>query len=191
VRADAIRSLGRSSRSVSVSVAPQPTADRVRVVDRVSVVLATRKGQDEPGMNESDAGFLRAVYGRTTSRTIRNAILETLARSGGTANDQWLMGIVRDQGEEMRYRSAALGRLRRSDVPIAELSRLYDTLTERELRSGIVSVLGSREDDAATDKLIEIAKAGTDPSIRRAAIAALTRKKDPRATKLLLELVEK
>ena len=54
-----------------------------------------------------------------------------------------------------------------------------------------MSQLANREEPAATDKLIEIARSGTDPVIRRQAISALARKKDPRTTKLLLDLVEK
>jgi hypothetical protein len=101
------------------------------------------------------------------------------------------MAIVRNSNEELRYRSAALARLRRADVPIEELGRLYDALTERELRATMVAILGVREEPEATDKLLAIAKTGTDPSIRRMAINALARKKDERTTKLLLELVEK
>ena len=41
------------------------------------------------------------------------------------------------------------------------------------------------------DKLIDVARAGTDPAMRRMAISALSRSKDPRATKLLLELVDR
>jgi HEAT repeat protein len=181
VRAEAIRSLGRASWGVAVAT-PRPAGEPL------SVVVTPKM---EARLSDVDASFLRSLYGRTTSRNLRHTILETIARNGGATNDQWLMGIVRDQNEELRYRSAALGRLRRSDVSIEELSRLYDSLTERELRSTLVSILGSREEPAATDKLIEIAKSGTDPSIRRAAISALARKNDPRATKLLLELVEK
>ena len=48
-----------------------------------------------------------------------------------------------------------------------------------------------REEPAATDKLLEIARGGTDPNLRRQAISALARKNDPRTTKLLLDLVEK
>ena len=62
---------------------------------------------------------------------------------------------------------------------------------ERELRYAVVSQLASRDEPAAVDKLIEIAKSGTDPQVRRQAIAALARKNDPRTTKLLLDLVEK
>jgi HEAT repeat protein len=180
VRAEAIRSLGRASWSTTVVTTRPGEANWNLVNPKV-----------EARLGDADAAYLRTLFGRATSRTLRNTILETIARSGGPANDQWLMGIVRDPNEELRYRSTALGRLHRADVPIEELSRLYDTLTERELRANLVSILGSREEPAATDKLIEIAKSGTDPSIRRAAIGALSRKNDPRATKLLLELVEK
>jgi HEAT repeat protein len=135
--------------------------------------------------------LLRGLYERTTSRVIRSAILETMASASGPEGDAWLASIVRDQNQELRYRSAALGRLRRSDVALEELTRLYDTLSERELRGELIRILGQRSEPAATDKLIDIAKTGTDPVIRRAAISALSKKDDPRTTKLLLELVEK
>ncbi|HEX9755102.1 MAG TPA: HEAT repeat domain-containing protein [Gemmatimonadales bacterium] len=148
------------------------------------------KARREATLSDADASFLRGLYGRTGSRAIKGAVLETVARAGGSANDAWLMEIVRNQNEDLRYRTAALSRLRRSDVAVAELASLYDALTERDLRASIISALGGREEPAATDKLIEIARSGTDPSLRRQAISALARKNDPRTTKLLLELVE-
>jgi HEAT repeat protein len=188
VRAEAVRALARGSRSgLTVVITPRPD-EVATVVPRAEPGVTLRA---EPSLSEPDAAYLRALYGRTTSRTLRGAIIETISRAGGPANDQWLMEIVRNPSEELRYRSAALGRLRRSDVPIEELGKLYDTLTERELRGTMVQILGGREEPAAADKLIEIAKGGTDPSIRRMAIAALARKNDPRTAKLLLDLVER
>jgi len=180
VRVDAIGSLARSSAS-SNPVIVTSSSDR-----RVLGVSSDRKAMSEP-----DAAFLRAQFSRASSRSVRSAILQALARYGQGESDQWLMGIVRDSNEDMRFRTTALSHLRRADVPVAQLSQLYDRLTERELRSTLVGILGSRKEDEATDKLIEIARRGTDPSIRRAAISALSRKKDPRTTQLLLELVEK
>ena len=174
VRADAIRSLVRRNKMV-YAVQGQHVNPR-----RAQDVLSTE-----------DITLLRGLYEKTSSRVIRSAILETMASASGPAGDQWLASVVRNQNEDLRYRSAALGRLRRSDVAIEELSRLYDALSERELRSELIRILGARPEPAATDKLIEIAKTGTDPVIRRAAINALGRKDDPRTTKLLLELVEK
>jgi HEAT repeat protein len=175
VRADAIRSLLRRS-ATAVTV----TGQRAQV---------SRKG--DLTLSNEDAALLRGLYARSDSRAVKSAILETLARSGGTANDQWLAELVRNTNEDLRYRSTALGRLRRSDIPVAELSRLYDGLSERELRNELIRILGSRDEPEATDKLFEIARTGTDPAVRRNAVNALSRKKDERTTKLLLELVEK
>jgi HEAT repeat protein len=110
---------------------------------------------------------------------------------GGPANEQFLLGIVKNREEEVRLRREALSRLRVSALSIDELGKLFEALSERDLRSAVVNQLASREEPEALDKLIEIIKSGTDPQIRREAISALARRKDPRATKLLLDLVEK
>ncbi len=190
-------------------VAPTPGAEPARVpfatgradapravAEEVAVAAAARApgGQFSTGrveLVEEDAAFLRAVYARETSRVVKEAIIGGLARAGGTANEQWLMSVVRNESEAMRLRTQALSRMRTARFPVEELGRLYDGLSDRELRSTVISLLGSREEDAATDKLFEIARSGTDPQTRRQAITALSRKKDARTTRLLLELVER
>jgi HEAT repeat protein len=141
--------------------------------------------------DEEDAAYLRNLYSKTDSRTVRSAILSSVARIGGTASDQWLLGVAKNRDEDIGLRREALARIRTSALSVDDLSKLFDALSERELRSAVVSQLANREEPAATDKLIEIARSGTDPVIRRQAIGALARKKDPRTTKLLLDLVEK
>jgi HEAT repeat protein len=138
-----------------------------------------------------DAAYLRTLYGKTDSRTVKAAILSAMARIGGPANDQWLLAIVKNREEDTSLRREALSRLRTSALSIDELGKLFDALSERDLRYAVVSQLASRDDSAATDKLFEIARSGTDPEVRRQAISALARKKDPRTTKLLLDLLEK
>ena len=140
---------------------------------------------------EEDAAFLRGYYAKTDSRAVKGAILSAVGRIGGTANEQWLLGIAKNREEDTGLRREALSRIRTSALSIEELGKLFDALTERDLRYAVVNQLASRDDSAAVDKLIEIAKSGTDPQVRRQAIAALARKNDPRTTKLLLELVEK
>jgi len=141
--------------------------------------------------DEEDAAFLRGLYAKTDSRLIKSAVLSAVSRIGGPANDQWLLGIAKNREEDTGLRREALSRVKTSALSIDELGKLFDALPERELRAAVVNQLGSRDDPAAVDKLIEIAKSGTDPNVRRQAIAALARKNDPRTTKLLLELVEK
>ena len=186
-RAEAVRSLGRRFEytTVRTAVTVPPTTERP------GVTMVTPKHRSDRQLSDADVTALRAVYDKTTSRTVKNAILETIGASETSGGDQWLMSIVRNPNEETRYRQVAMSRLRRSDVSLEELGKLYDGLSERELRGEIIRIMGQREEPAATDKLLEIARTGTDPVLRRTAISALARKNDPRTTKLLLDLVEK
>jgi HEAT repeat protein len=161
-------------------------------IEGVSVTSAGGAGRRVVPENSEEAAYLRALYGKSTSSSIKSSIISALARMGGTTNEQFLLGIVKNREEETRMRRDALSRLRVSSLSVEELGKLFEALSERDLRSAVVNQLASREEPAAVDKLIEIIKSGTDPQVRREAIAALARRKDdPRATKLLLELVEK
>jgi len=55
----------------------------------------------------------------------------------------------------------------------------------------LIQLYAQRADPQATDKLLDIAKKGTDPDMRRMAISALSRKNDPRTKQLLLEIIDK
>ena len=174
MRAEAVQQLGRSSDGEE------------RLLSVAGQRVATRSAGDE-----EDAAFLRGVYAKTDSRTVKSAIVSAVARIGGTTNEQWLLGVAKNPNEDTALRREALSRIKTSSLPISELSKLFDALPERELRYAVVNQLASRDDPAAVDKLIEIARSGTDPQVRRQAIGALARKNDPRTMKLLLELVEK
>ncbi len=174
MRAEAVQQLGRSSDGEE------------RLLSVAGQRVATRSAGDE-----EDAAFLRGVYAKTDSRTVKSAIVSAVARIGGATNEQWLLGVAKNPNEDTGLRREALSRIKTSALPISELSKLFDALPERELRYAVVNQLASRDDPAAVDKLIEIARSGTDPQVRRQAIAALARKNDPRTMKLLLELVEK
>lgn len=152
--------------------------------------LTTTRRPDPEGGQE-DAVFLRGLYAKSDSRIVKSAILSAVARIGGSASEQWLLSVAKNKDEDTSLRREALSRIKTSALSIEELGKLFDALPERELRYAVVNQLASRDEPAAVDKLIEIAKSGTDPQVRRQAIAALAQKKDPRTMKLLLELVEK
>ncbi|MGE0440161.1 MAG: HEAT repeat domain-containing protein [Gemmatimonadales bacterium] len=177
VRVEAIRAIGAGPAQ--------------QIGQHVALTTTARARPAESRIPDADAAMLRQTYARSRSGNIRRAIVETMARSSGPEIDSWMAGLVRDLDEDMRVRSAALSRLGRPTVAVEELTRLYDGLSERELRSSLVRLLGEREEPAATDKLISIAKSGTDPRIRQTAISLLSKKKDPRIDKILAEIVEK
>lgn len=138
-----------------------------------------------------DADYLRALYTHAESERFKMALIGALARIGGKDNQEWLAGVVKNPNESTQLRSAALQRLGRTDMPVADLARMYDVADSRSLRQQLLSSLAGRKEPEATDKLIEIAKNSTDPDMRRQAVYYLSRRNDPRATKLLMELIEK
>jgi outer membrane protein assembly factor BamD (BamD/ComL family) len=181
-----VTALDRTTAPAVVSTAPLPPTFSVAGGE-----VYVSSGGGRIAATDEDAAFLRNLYPRETSRAVKDAIISGLARMGGEANERWLMGIARNESEEMHYRTAALARMNAARVPVSELIALYDVASDRTLRTSIIHSLGTREEDAATDKLFAIARSGTDPVLRRQAITALSRKNDPRITRLLLELIER
>lgn len=137
-----------------------------------------------------DITWLRALYARLQSPTLKSRALSAITRVGGADVDQWLVTIASNENERSELRATAMRRIG-TTMSVADLGKLYDQATQQRFRREVISVLGKRKEDAATDKLIDIVKNGTDPSLRTSAISALTEKNDPRATTLLLEIINK
>ena len=152
--------------------------------------MAVLDAFDSERATADDAAWMRTIYAKVDNPRVKARIASTLGRIGGEANNQWLLVIARSDQEGLETRVNALRYVGRTmDIP--SLGKFYDGVAERPLREQLIDVLGNRRENEATDKLIEIARAGTDPQLRRSAINALTRKKDPRTTKLLLEIIDR
>ena len=183
MRTEAISQLASSSNEWRMLTSAVAAPEAAAVSGQRRVALSTG--------DEEDAAYLRGLYAKTDSPALKSSIISAVARMGGATNEQWILGIVRNKEESVRSRREALSRLKAASLSVDDLGKLFDSLSERDLRSAVVNQLASRDEPAALDKLVEIIKSGTDPQIRREAIQALARRKDPRATKLLLDLVEK
>ncbi|HXT15720.1 MAG TPA: HEAT repeat domain-containing protein [Gemmatimonadaceae bacterium] len=142
--------------------------------------------------SSDDAAYLRGLYGRADNDRIKEAVVSALSRMGGTENDQFLLGIIRNSNEPSAARSAALARLARSpSTTTADIVKLYDASAESyEVRTRLISILGNRKDQESTDKLIDIVKNSTVINHRTQAINALMNKKDPRATQALTDVLD-
>ncbi|HJU72503.1 MAG TPA: HEAT repeat domain-containing protein, partial [Gemmatimonadaceae bacterium] len=145
---------------------------------------------DRERVTADETAWLRALYTRLPTVALKQRAVSVVARAGGAENEAWLQGILRNEDEPSEIRSTILSRLGQT-MSIAELGRMYDGASSRMVREYIINVLARRTEPESTDKLLDVAKNGTDPSLRRSAISALTRKKDPRATRLLLEMISK
>jgi len=138
-----------------------------------------------------NAAYLRSVYPRLETPRLKAAAIRSIARSASNDDNQWLLGIVRNQSEPVEVRAMALRYAGRSNISIGDLTKMYDVAGDRPLREQLISLYAQRTEPEATDKLMEIARTGTDPDLRRYAISALSRKNDPRTKKLLLEIIDR
>src|SRR5918992_3680048 len=201
------RTSERRVQSASVRALVEHASPRARqalrsLVERQDVPESVRSEAisalgDKERMTDEDAAWLRGVYARLESDRLREKVVTTIARLGGPENEAWVMAFVRNANEPIKLRSEALSRLAssrsardRTPVDVAVLVRMYDAVEERELRERLIQIFARRNEPQATDKLLEIARSGTDPRLRRTAISALTRKNDPRTQKLLLEIID-
>jgi HEAT repeat protein len=182
----AVRSLAQSSspkaRAAVRAVAEDNAADE-------TLRLSVLDGMGGDRMSVEDAAWLRTLYAKTTSARMKERIAAVIGRSGGDANSQWILALLRNEDEPLESRTAALERAGRT-MDVAALVKFYDASAERPLREEVMQLLAERKEPAALDKIVDIAKNGTDPGMRREAIGILSRSKDPRASQLLLQLVD-
>ncbi len=144
-------------------------------------------GQSGGAENEA---FLRSLYGRLKEDELRKKVLFSISQAGGRENTQWLIGIARDTKQPLELRKQALFWAGQSDASIGDLAGLYSTMDSREMREQLVFVYSQRDEPAAVDKLLEIAKRDPDPELRKKALFWLGQSDDPRAAKALQDIIE-
>jgi HEAT repeat protein/TolA-binding protein len=164
------------------------------LIDRKDAPMSLRLEAINSYNNEratsDDAAYLRNLYGKADNDRMKDAIINAVARLGGQENEQWVLGIARNPNETSQARATAIGRLMRSNMPIGDFIKLYDAADSYNVRSQIVSVLGSRKEPETIDKLIDIARNGTVTQLRTQAINALQRKNDPRANQAIIDILD-
>ncbi|HKT60569.1 MAG TPA: HEAT repeat domain-containing protein [Gemmatimonadales bacterium] len=145
--------------------------------------IGQRGGKD----NEA---FLRSLYGRLKEVELRNKVLFSLSQMGGPENIRWLLGVVKDSTQPIELRKQALFWAGQGDAPIADLASIYSSLNVRELREQVIFVYSQRDDSAAVDRLLEIARRDPDTELRKKALFWLGQSSDPRAAKAIQDIIE-
>ena len=186
----AISALGRSD-SPRARQSLRAIIERTDLSESLRASALSSLDDCECGRSADNGAYLRSLYPRLETPRLKSYALRAIARSGGTENEQWLLTVVRNQNEPVEVRASALRYAGVSSIPIGDLARMYDVAGDRPLRVQLIQLYARRNDPEATDKLLEIAKKGTDPDMRRMAISALSRKNDPRTKQLLLEIIDK
>jgi HEAT repeat protein len=144
-------------------------------------------GQSGGAENEA---YLRSLYGRLKEESLRNKVLFSISQAGGPENGRWLLGIARDAKEPLELRKQALFWAGQSGASMADLSTLYTAMPDREMREQLIFVYSQRDEPAAVDKLLDIARREPDKELRKKALFWLGQSDDPRAAKALQEIIE-
>jgi HEAT repeat protein len=183
----AIEALGRSD-NPRAKQSLRNIIERSELGENLRITALTSVDADH---SPDNGAYIRAAYPRLETPRLKAAAIRAASRIGGSDNDQWLLSIVRNQSEPADVRAVALRAAGRSAIPMVDLTKMYDVAADRPLREQLIRLYAERNEPEATDKLLEIARNGTDPDMRRYAISALSRKNDPRTKKLLLEIIDK
>lgn len=164
-------------------------ADRSDLIEEARV--AAINGLAGSYATSKDAEYLRGLYARVSSERLRDAIMSGIAGIGGKASRDWIVSIARDANAPIQQRKRAVTMSDRLGLSAAELSSLYDTIDDGEVRATLIQQLRANGTRTATDKLVLIAKNDPLVSNRRRAIQALGQFDDPRVKEALRELVGK
>jgi len=169
--------------------------------DNQTVSVRTRVGGrwGAPGPSETSLGEVSpadaARYLVELSRTLggNNAgqALAAASFADGVDISPELTRLVRDGGAPLESRKQALFWLGQTDAPTSTLVALYGALDPFELREQYTFVLSQRHDDAAVDKLIDVASHDRDREIRKRAMFWLGQSGDPKAVKFFQDVLKR
>jgi hypothetical protein len=122
---------------------------------------------------------------------MRDQVLMAVGRNGGDAGRRWALDRARDRGLDVETRKQALFWAEQGGVPTADLLAAYEGMDDRRMREHALFVISRRDEPAARDKLLAIARSDADRGLRKTALFWLTQKRDPRAERLIAELIGK
>jgi HEAT repeat protein len=134
--------------------------------------------------------YLRELFGRIKNEELREKILFSISQMGGAENGKWLVGVARDRAHPIEIRKQALFWAGQGGAPIADLTSLYTAFDDREMKDQLIFVYSQRDEPAAVDKLLDIARRDPDAELRKKALFWLGQSDDPRAAKALQDIIE-
>ena len=155
--------------------------------DQLRVAVIRGLGRDYA--TGRDLELLRSGYASLGSTAAKQAVLSVLAEQGGSANLQWLLVKASDAAAPPELRAEAIQAAQRAGATTVQLGKLYDEAPDRQGKEAAISALFRNGERTAVDRLIQIARTETDPSVRRSVISRLGRLEDEKVKAMLKEMV--
>lgn len=150
-------------------------------------------GQSNRGGDNSR--FLRELFPSLENDELREKALFSVAQTRNSReNATWLLDQAKNTQHSPSIRKSALFWASQSGgATVADLAAIYDSgANDKELRGQVVFALSQRRNDtAAVDKLLAIARTEPDRELRRQALFWLGQSRDPRAAAALEEIINK
>jgi hypothetical protein len=189
VRSSAVFWLGQTGDPRAIATL-HTVIENSREDDRIRshAIFSLSHGDDIP---ESEFAYLRGIYPRLAADKLKESVLMGMGedRSNGSA---WLIERARDNDESLKIRKSALFWAgQRELTPTKDLVAFYRSVSEVSLKEHAVFVLSQRNDDAALNELMRIAREDSDKHMRSRAMFWLGQKDDPRVTKFIADRVER
>ena len=141
--------------------------------------------------SQDDQAFLRSQFDALGTKKLQDRVLMGVAQHGGPDAKAWLLGIVTDSARPVEVRKQALFWAGQSEaLKTSDLTALYDRLHDDAMQRQTIFVLSQRDDSAATDALMRIARSDPEHDLRKQAMFWLGQKNDPRVAKFLADILE-
>ncbi len=142
---------------------------------------------------DDSSPFLRELFPTLDDEELREKVLFSLSQRRSAENATWMLGVAKNPRISGNLRKSALFWAGEAGATVRDLGEIYDnSATERELRGQVIFTLSQRRNDtAAVDKLLDIARKEQDPELRKQALFWLGQSRDPRAAAILEEIINK
>jgi hypothetical protein len=131
-----------------------------------------------------EAGYisqLRAMYPRIADDDLRDRIIRVAGEHGSVDDRRWIETVAVSEREPHAARERAVRVLAESGLTTQRMVALYDEVKDYELQNRLLRLLGERGDDAAIEKLIDVARNSGDTDLRRRSVRILGESDHPRA----------
>jgi hypothetical protein len=145
-------------------------------------------GQGESA-SAADLAFLRSAFDRLPSERLKDRVLMAMSQEDSDEGTRWLLAQARDERQPIEVRRKAVFWAGQGHARLVDLTSLYESTREPGLREHVIFVLSLRNEEAANDALMSIARDDHDREMRKKALFWLAQKNDPRVAKLIAELV--
>ena len=153
---------------------------------RSAAIFALGQGESA---TSADQKFLEALFDRLSSEKLKERVLFSVSQRESSDGTRWLLDRARDERQPMEVRRKAIFWAGQGHATVADISSFYGSARDERLKEHVIFVLSQRREDAATTKLIAIAKEDPDREMRKKALFWLAQKDDPRVTKLITDMV--